>query len=280
MQPPTAVPFYDVTKGRLHMTSLQGECVASSPLSQDVLEVVSSLVPSIDDMYFTVAYDMAYPGIICQFTRPIHTIADLINNWNIKASNKHELIMNYEVDDPQHVCIQNMSQFTIHLFANSHGYLGSWTPCESKRLQVMTFTTFANYDANVYQTGPIVVMMPRPVFTLTAYIYSKKHESDFYILHEDVTIPPGFYRNTTELIAIMNKNIAMRGARNGFIYNFVQGKHGKIGIEASHRQPEPSFLLIKPLSFVLGMWEGEPHTLQLRTNKRYIFENTVAHVIM
>jgi hypothetical protein len=277
------ISFYDVAKGLVHRTTLLGASVGNFPLPADIRELVTAPVPSLQDTYFTIVYDMVYPGIVCQFRKMIHTVADLVNNWNIKASQdasctKHDLIMDYDDDNPHHVRLQNMSQWTVHLFVNSHGYLGCWMPYEVK---IMPTTFYSKLPVDVAWTTPtpIVVMQDRPVFALTAYIYTKKQDTDFYILNEDVVVPAGFYRDIAELVACMNKNIRMRGARNGFIYHFVIGKHGNMGIEASHRQPEPSFILIKPLTFVMGMWEGEAHTLHLRTNKRYIFENTVARII-
>jgi hypothetical protein len=278
------VPFYDIKNEKAHVTTLYGSLLSSLPLADDVRTVVSRLVPltsPIDNIFFTVVYDYTSPGLISRYTKPVSTIADLINGWNVQASQnavKHELIMDHAGGDEDLVRLTNMSEHTIHLFASSHTYIGCWTSHESKYISATSFVTTTSTPC-MSISDPIVVMQDRLVFQLSAYIYKKKQQSDFIILTEDVMIPMGFYKDMTDLIAHMNKNIKMRGERNGFIYHFYQGKNGRMGIESSHRQPDPSFLLIKPTSCVLGMWEDEPHTLYLRTNKKYMFENTIARVI-
>ena len=283
-QPIWTVPFYDLRNEKTHVTTIYGSILSSFPLTEDVRAVVTRPALPVDNMFFTVIYDSTSPGVICQYTKPVSTIADFINGWNVQATQsmvKHELIMDFayteaNVESDGLVRLTNMSQHTIHLFANSHNYIGCWTPYESLHIPITSFVTTTPIMSI---SDPIVVMHDRLVFQLTAYIYKKKQQGDFIVLNEEVVIPVGFYKNMTDLIAHMNKNIKMRGERNGFIYHFIQGKNGRMGIESSHRQPDPSFLLIKPTSCVLGMWENEPHTLYLRTNKKYMFEDTIARVI-
>jgi hypothetical protein len=274
------VTFYDTAKGKLHIVDQNGTHITSTPMLPHILSVVESNVPALENDYFTLAYDTFFPGKLLQYVKTVSSVADLINGWNLLATTtQHELIMSHVENDASHILLTNMGPRSLHLFSGTYGHVGVWQSYEQKVVNV-TFLTSATQTMSHDPNLPILVMQDRPVFNMTAYIYKKKPEGEFYMLNDQVTIPAGFYANLCELVAIMNRNIKMRGERNGYIYHFIQGKNGTMGIEAAHRQPEPSFVLIEPLSTVLGMWEGEAHTLHLRTSKKYMFEYAVARIIM
>lgn len=276
----------------VYTTTTKGAYVGTSPIENEVtIDTLTSPLPPMENAYFTLTYNMTSPGIILHFKKAVHMLSDLINGWNMCAiQNGHEeqhIVMrpisvssSYQ---KTHVHVQNTSKYTIHVFAFTHGYVGCWSPYEEKQVPINSFTKAVGMtNTTTVVNGPIVVMQDRPVFKMTAYIY-KKTSTTVCVITENVVLRAGFYPNITALIAILNMNITMRGERNGYIYQFVQGKTSRamtMGVEAAHRQHEPSFLLIEPVSSLLGAWEGEALTLHLRTSKRCMFECPVAHVMM
>lgn len=232
------------------------------------------------------------PGVLFSYTssKTIVNVADIINGWNINAMNCIQPFILYITtatasdDGETSIHMYNSSPEFQYLFAESFGYLGSWGGYESKVIDIDSIsrrqTSFTLSRTPPTAPSPIVVLQDRPVFNMTAYIYKKK-DSGFYMINETFTIRTGFYDTLTTFIAFLNMNITMRGQRNGFIYQFIHGKTpGTIGIEAAHRQPEPSFLLIEPLSDVLGTQMGNNLTLKLRTSKREFFDGVVASTIL
>ena len=119
------------------------------------------------------------------------------------------------------------------------------------------------------------------MFEMTAYLY-RRNDKGFYTKIEYVTIPAGFYTNIHEFVAVLNSRIYMRGERNGFIYHFVVMGPMTIGVEASHRQPEPSVLQINQTVECNGVYMGMfdvTMSLPLRTSKRIAFGGNVAGVM-
>lgn len=316
-----SVNLYDLARRKIHTTDFNGSHIQSIPMPDDVAEVVQTPLIFLSQpepiyynrspipTYYTLTYENSFPGVVVQYRHsitPMSTIADLLNGWNIHVSQGTSwLRMQPTTDptdptDPTHIVLSNTSPVSTHLFADMYGYIGHWAPYEDKVISIAEFMNvqiiqIQTHSSSVILKSPILVMQDRPVFNLTAYIYKKPHKNqetptatpEFYMLNETVILQAGFYNTLSDLVAFINKNIKMRGERNGYIYHFVLGKSGKIGIEAAHRQPEPSFMLIEPLSFsgvlgVLGTPEGEreSNTLHLRTSKRWMFDHPVAKVIM
>lgn len=282
-------------KSVVYTTTTKGTYIGTFPIDDEIMIDALTSPLHMENAYFTLTYDMTSPGTILHFKKAVYTLADLVNGWNMCAiQNGHDeqhLVMRPVSSSPQHkthVQIINTSccTSTIHAFASTYGYIGCWRPGEEKKVPITSFTKAQTTTLTLAQNvnGPIVVMQDRPVFKMTAYIY-KKNTPTVCVIQETVVLRAGFYQNITALIALLNMNITMRGERNGFIYQFVQGKSSSskgmtMGVEAAHRQHEPSFLLIEPISSMLGAWEGEALTLHLRTSKRCMFECPVASVIM
>jgi hypothetical protein len=120
-----------------------------------------------------------------------------------------------------------------------------------------------------------LVLQETPIFEITAYLHRKK-AGMHYSRKDTVTLHPGIYYGIGNVAAGLNDSITMRGERNGFIYHFITRK-GKISIESSHRQPDPSFLEIVPLIKSMGLTEDT--TLRLRTKERIDFEYGACPII-
>jgi hypothetical protein len=97
------------------------------------------------------------------------------------------------------------------------------------------------------------------------------------VREETIVLPRGVYKDIGYIAATLNQGVGLRGERNGFIYNFIT-RGGKLAIEASHKQPEPSFMEIVPCNFGLGLMEQD--VLHLRTNEKLVFPFDVVSVIV
>lgn len=229
----------------------------------------------IDNVYIKRKWTFAFDGLIgstFEISIDVTTVADFINGWNYTAIIKglHTLAayVDYE-EELERIAIFNTCQLTVHLWADSV-YMGAWT---SGEYRMFTFAEF--FSINAFVQSPIMVTATTPVFEVTAYLF-RKRDAGFYTKSEVVCIPPGFYADLETFVATLNLSVSMRGERNGYIYNFFIRRTRKgetfIGVEASHRQPEPSSLVIRPMVAAEALGQLEEINLPLRTNKRAIFE--------
>lgn len=123
---------------------------------------------------------------------------------------------------------------------------------------------------------PIVCFQDAAAFTITAYLHRKKTTNTHYARKEIVVLPKGVYFGVGSIAAALNQKVTMRGERNGYIYHFIT-KKGKLSIESSHKQPEPSFMEIVPMLTGLGM--PEESVLRLRTKERVDFDYGVCNIL-
>jgi len=292
-----------ITDGTRQTTTMSPECIdyVRSPLglscpSHDVHQTLS----------FSFVWDAIYPANTFRFINQLATLADLINEWNFQAIKlgQHNLAMYIDYSDPdaQHVYVMNTSEFAVHLWAvgGVQRYFGTWAPYDIRHFNIADFLSAyplgQSFDAIPparAPTSPFVVGQSISVFEATAYLYRRGHTGGFYTKSELLTIPAGFYRDLQSFVAAVNASITMRGERNGFIYHFiVDSSLARIGIEATHRQPEPSVLVLTPLSgsgtdslpqtmaVALGLGNSlVPITLPLRTARKVYFPEDMAYVI-
>lgn len=121
---------------------------------------------------------------------------------------------------------------------------------------------------------PENIYVPRDVVVCNAYAtLFRKERADGnrtpVELYESVVLPAGIYFDIDALILALNRNIKMRGERNGPVYFFTRGKKRHIlRVAAHHRQPHPSQVTFVPTDagYILGLWE--PIDLLLG-NKKY-----------
>lgn len=227
-------------------------------------------------------WNFFYISQSCMFTFELspkpRDIAGLINAWNYQAIGKSAHPIEMSLLDDSNVVLTNHTDQPMYLYAESHlvavlsGRLCMSVPVSYFVDQYHTIT--------FNQPNPVFVQQDTSVLQLKAYLYRKNgsamKEGAYYTREETLVLPAGLYHDIGELVAALNSGISMRGARNGFIYNFEQ-KEGKLSIIASHRQPEPSILEIIPLSCRIGL--AETSVLQLRTNKRLTFDTHACNII-
>lgn len=262
--------------------------VTTVPIPDDTLIILNSSItksPIPLQPTYTVAIDNFYPGFSFTFTRPISTIAELVNEWNVQAVKfqKHCFSLEPDFHDNNYVYITNNSLNDMHVWCGSFSYLGMWKVQETKRFLISEFILSDTFLLSSHPSpspsipSPIVISQDTHVFDFTAYLY-RRNDKGFYTKTESVIIPAGFYANIYDFVAVLNTRIFMRGERNGFIYNFIVSGDMKIGIEASHRQPEPSVLQVSnvtSLAYLIGMCDSMM-SLPLRTSKRIHFTGHVA----
>ena len=249
---------------------------------------------------FSFAWDGVHPANTFHFINQLSTVADLINEWNFQAIKytqcQHTLAMypDYVDPDAQHVYVMNTSTFAVHLWAvgGVQRYLGTWAPSTIRYFNIADFlSSSASASAptraprSPFVVGPCVL---NPVFEATAYLYRSGHSASFYTKSEILTIPAGFYRDVQSFVAAINASITMRGERNGFIYHFIADSSlSRIGIAATHRQQDPSLLVLTPLSdahaqtmaAALGFGPDAHITLPLRTARKIYFPENMAYVM-
>ena len=227
---------------------------------------------------FTAAFEGCSPGISFNiYSQSSQTLADLINVWNANAvkSMKHFLAMDADFTDSDNILLTNTSDFTYHLWlADGSHYYGAWMSGECRKVLIsdimFPITQYAQTSI------PIIVSQDTVLFETTAYLY-RRNNSKFYTKSEVLTAPAGFYKSPYALVATLNSCIQMRGERNGYIYNFIyDSTRGLLGVEATHRQPEPSTLQISHLS---PYFTTTNTILPLRTAKRIYFEIPLPYIL-
>lgn len=291
----TPFPLYNtqraiVYNSLIHIT--QGISTFTTPIDYTTMAIVQHPLPiEYVPTVYTFSFDSTFDPKMFNFitTNPINTIGDLINNWNAQAIKygNHTLAMTPYYDDAAYVYITNVSDIPVHMWASSNisNYFGVWAPQEIRKVSVLDFVsmTFTDY---VLPPSPIIVTDTVSVFEATAYLYRRKASvvGEYYTKKELVMIHPGFYSDIVTFVAVLNSQIQMRGERNGFIYHFITDGKCRIGLEATHRQPEPSVLVMQAH---LGMnpcglgfeCHDEQVTLPLRTAKRILLKNPMAAIM-
>lgn len=270
-----AFPFYDTNNHIIYKANPSESPTASrEPLPLDVIVNISFIVEPHTPATYTFAFDGYAPGYTFAFEKTVRCLADLINNWNMFAVkfNYHTLVMSPDPENTGHVYITNISDMPVHVWAGPSGYQGGWAPHQTRSMVANDFLTGAPHY--MYLNAPVLIAEDTPMFEVTAYLYRKTKE-EFYTKTETICAPMGFYTDITDLIAVMNARIQMRGERNGYVFQFStrRTKTGEVcfGIKASHRQPEPSFARFQPYASAIVFGMSEEAELPLRTNKQMFF---------
>lgn len=191
------------------------------------------------------------------------TLRDLQLSWNNPAIG-HVIMMSMGENDQ--IWLSNQCNEDMVLCAYSNAiqgsfFIGHFAAMEMKMVNAEAF--WSGVPSDIY-----VVFNDTPAFDITAYLHRKK-VGLHYARKETVTLRQGVYFGIGNVAASLNDSVQMRGERNGFIYHFIS-KKGKLCIESSHRQPDPSFLEIIPRITSLGLTED--CTLRLRTKERLDFD--------
>lgn len=221
-------------------------------------------------IFYSVPVADAQRHVVFSLPTPSMDMEDLAMAWNNPAHGHIFTMSIYE----QEICIGNYSNEDVILFAfnqivGASYVVGRWAPSELKMVTSEMLLSGGSM-ADVF-----VVLKETPVFNITAYLHRKK-AGMHYSRQDTVSLPSGVYFGLGGIAASLNDSVKMRGERNGFIYHFITRK-GKICIESSHRQPDPSFLEIVPLVTSLGM--PDTCTLRLRTKERIDFDYGVCPII-
>jgi hypothetical protein len=203
--------------------------------------------------------------------KPYTSLEELSIQWN-DPSHGHVITMTVHNDS---MWLGNQSNEDMILYAfnmsSQKGYcIGSWNPCEFKEVSEDALYNGSNMMIDTY-----IAFSDIQAFSITAYLHRKK-AGLHYSRKDVISLPAGVYFGLGAVAASLNDSIQMRGERNGYIYHFISRK-GKICIESSHRQPDPSFLEIVPLTHSMGLTEDT--TLRLRTKERVDFEYNVCSII-
>jgi hypothetical protein len=258
-----------------------GLYTTTTPMSDDLAAYVQTPLASV---YMPVTYSFAFqfataPSVFSIYNT-IETLADLVNAWNAQAIKfgNHTLAMSPDYTDASYVCITNTLDMQVHLWTgpSCDSYFGAWEAHETRRIAINDFAQ--GILSAPFLESPIIVTNDLFPFEATAYLYRRKANvmSEYYTKNQTIIIPAGFYQNIHTLVAVLNANIHLRGERNGFIFNFITDGKSRIGVEATHRQPEPSVLTLKPLlqSNQSSIF-NEHMSLPLRTSKRMFFTNEI-----
>jgi hypothetical protein len=272
-------PFYNLAASTFYAVGCDGQPMCKEVLDLDVATYVSKPLPKINTTTFAIAYDLVAPGMIFELPSIPVCIADLLNMWNGSAVRygNHSFSMEIDLNDPEKIVITNLGAYKVHLWTGIYNYHGSWEPNTSLRIPLDDFL-----DGSKVKTGPIIVNQNTHIADVTVYLYRRNTDA-FYTRAESVIVPAGFYSSVESLVAILNSGITLRGERNGFIYQFITHyKKGLvyIGIEASHRQPDPSVLHFTPTSFASAFGVEDPFELLLRTNKKHIFSCSIHSMVV
>lgn len=246
--------------------------------------------PMPEQVFFAIA-----PGITQRWSVKVNpkskkrTAADFINHWNGKMiiHNQHSLYM-YLAETNQ-ICVANTSTNGIYLFketphdpSSSPIYFGYYAPN----------TAYLLNPALPSDPPPYIIPQDTPIFHVRAYIYTSQDNQTHYTREEVTYARAGIYPDTGALVAMLNSGIQMRGQRNGFIYHFIHtplqkfskggvGSGTRLSIEASHRQPDPSFMEINPYPSALSLgFAQEKGVVLLRTKKRLDSASPVANLIV
>ncbi|NDB86943.1 MAG: hypothetical protein EB127_30285 [Alphaproteobacteria bacterium] len=298
------VNMFNIPKQEKYTTMFDGTYVGKEVLHESDATILMTPVGGLVYSFFVIAYDNSYVGSFLKYSLEVRTLADFLNGWNAtminmvnndnynNTSGNAYLFMSLDWLNPSQIFMTNPSNVATHLFAGPHKYLGEWQPFETKILEVGTFVHVSSSSicnaVSSLGSKPIIVTCATPVLRMTAYIYRKKN-AGYYIKEDVLVVPPGFYPSLDSFIACLNYNITMRGERNGYIFHFINGARNKnpssidqlvgnsIGVEAAHRQPDPSHVIFEPLHTCLGLFDTV--SLLLRTSKREYFPFEVANVI-
>ncbi len=224
-----------------------------------------------DITFYSVPIADVQRHVIFQIYNHINDFDTLVSSWN---DPNHGHVWKMEIFNGD-LWLGNQSGEDMALFAYnktsmvSYG-IGIWT---SSEFRMVTFE-------ELYEGGKMVdtylVLQEQPIFDVTAYLHRKK-AGLHYSRKDTVVLKAGIYFGIGNVAASLNDSITMRGERNGYIYHFITRK-GKICVESSHRQPDPSFLEIVPLAKTLGLTDDT--TLRLRTKERVDFEYGACPIIV
>lgn len=211
-----------------------------------------------------------YVSFSLDISRLDNDASHLCELWN-NPDFGHVLMMS--IDEGHTMIITNRSNEPMGLFAANHDILtssciGIFHPNHSMTL---TWNSLVNGIYNGF-----LVLSDIHVFTCTAYLHRKKIDTPYYTRVDDIILPKGVYTSIGHLAAVLNQQTSMRGERNGYIFQFISHK-GRLSIESSHKQPEPSFLEVIPHSGCLGLIEET--ALKLRTKERIDFPFYVATIM-
>ena len=237
-------------------------------LSEEEVEFYSSQIDHVEQTWI-----FAFDGLLgSTFTiENGRTVANFINRWNFSAIGHGHHTLAVYIDFSYRITVINTCPIVVHLWGGDK-YKGSWAPGE------MRVFTMAEFFSSSFGPSPIMVMTTTPLFDVSAQLF-RKRDAGFYTKTEVLSIPPGFYRDLESFVAMLNLSVSMRGERNGYIYNFFIRRTRKgesfIGVEASHRQPEPSSIVIRPSVAAEALGLLEEINLPLRTNRRTVFERSI-----
>ncbi len=198
------------------------------------------------------------------------SVDELVPRWNDPVWG-HVFSMNI---DEQGIAIINNSQECMVLFGYNSDSRTSFCVDTWGGNEVKVVPEFALLNGGILE--PIVCFQDTPAFTITAYLHRKKTTNTHYARTEIVMLPKGLYFGVGSIAAALNQNVTLRGERNGYVYHFIT-KKGKLSIESSHKQPEPSFMEIVPMLHTLGM--HDENVLRLRTKERVDFEYSVCNIL-
>ncbi len=206
---------------------------------------------------------MSFTIDVDQSNKDPHAFAHMWNN----PMHGHVLSMHPIESDSPAVSIMNMSNEPMVLVANSQTLgayvIGYWSGNEAVSVPLAAITS-----GGVPPSPYVIVLQDTPAFKFTAYLHRKKTNQPYYVREESVWLPKGVYTSMGHVAATLNQCITMRGERNGYIFHFVTHA-GKLSVEASHKQPEPSFMEIVPLHLGFGLMEQD--VVRLRTKERLDF---------
>lgn len=155
--------------------------------------------------------------------------------------------------------LECMCDSTVHIFETSNGdvrYIGDAQPFQKTDMEWDFLTKWYHMWCM-----PIIVMEDTPILQLYAELY-RKNNSGFYSRDEMVVLQKGIYNSVQDIADTLNRSIQMRGERGGFIYRFLHKNQAQLVVVAAHKQPEPSFLRIRPLHPKIGMAETVDIVLQ------------------
>jgi len=246
-----------------------------------------------DDKLISLPLDAAYQpklifhNSILHYTFAVAISADEIKLWNIGIQIPADGIslvdfinaFNYEcmqnggylfagLNEHGNMFVECMCGATVHIFENIDGdvrYIGDVKQFGQTEIEWDFLTKWCHLWCM-----PIIVLEDTPILYLYAELY-RKNGSGFYSRDETVVLKKGIYYNVQDVADALNRSIQMRGERGGFIYKFLHKNQAKLVVAAAHKQPEPSFLRIRPLHHGIGMTETVDIVLQTGS-KFYLHE--------
>jgi hypothetical protein len=262
--------FFNKKRGLCYSADQQWLNRTNREMTAEEDSYTSAPLPKSDWSFFYLSQQIMYSFSL--HPKPCD-VGSLVNAWNYQAVQHIAHPISMTPASEEDVLLTNTTDQCIYLYSDSHmiAVLEGWS---CVRVPHLCFYT----KCEIIQPA-VLVREDTPILFLRAYLYRKGNSSSgtYYIREETLVLPAGFYEDLGIMVATLNSSIAMRGERNGFIYNFEQ-KRGKLSIIATHRQPEPSSLEVTPLVSTIGLEEA--CVLQLRTNKRLVFERPVCNMVL